>query len=286
MVRGAATRALIPKWTALALVAVALVSLQERAATLKIGSQNTLRLSDSQRQAAKRLELQTQAGKFDLYTVQEAMKNITFSSITPGTHAFQFTDPKGQTSYKERYAVVYNTALTPQNGTADKKMVDYGGTKKFARPPSGTMFKDGSGNFFWYIDFHAVFGKSVTERRDEAKYMADVYTWFKTKQANGQTTDKIIIAGDWNLGATDSGFATIKALNKNHMKIIPDVKTSLTQAAALSEPYDHFVVDDTKITLGTCKTIPLPTGKDIVWFRNNISDHLGIQCVATVLVTQ
>ena len=29
------------------------------------------------------------------------------------------------------------------------------------------------------------------------------------------------------------------------------------------------------------QTIPPPSGKNQVWWRNNVSDHLGIQCVAT-----
>ena len=286
MARRAALGALIPGRAALTrmgltLIAAALVSLRGGAATLNIASQNLLRLSDSQRQATKRATILAQSATFDLYTIQEAMKNITFSNITPGQHAFQFTEPKVQTSYKERYAVIYNTALTPQNGTTDQKMLDYGGTKSFARRPSGTMFKDGSGNLIWFIDFHAVFGKSVWERRDEARDMADVYTWFKTATVNNQTTDKVLLAGDWNLGATDSGFDTIKALNTGHMQLVPNVLTSLTQAAALSEPYDHFVADDTKIQLSGCVIIPMPAGRDIVWWRGNVSDHLGIKCVAT-----
>lgn len=265
---------------ALTLAIIAAVSFYgDTVATLNIASQNALHLSDSDRSKIKRQTIKAQSATFDVYLIQETMTKITMSNVTPGTHAYQWTVPKGATSYKERYVVIYNTALTPING--NQTMVDYGGTKKFARPPSGTMLRDNNANLLWFVDFHAVFGKSVQLRRDEARDMAAVYTWFQTKTVGVSTTDKVVMAGDWNLGATDQGFNAIKNLNAGNIQIMPDVKTSLTRAGDLSEPYDHFVGDKTKVTFSQCKTIPPPVGKDQYWWRANVSDHLGIQCVAT-----
>jgi hypothetical protein len=266
---------------ALTLAVVAAVSLQGGAATIKIASQNALHLSSSDRGAEKRKTIKAQSATFDVYLIQETMTNIDYSTFVPGTHAYQFTVPKGQTSYKERYVVVYNTALTPVNAGNSQAMTDYGGAWKFSRPPSGTLLRDGNGTMIWFVDFHAVFGKSVQLRRTEATGMADVFTWFQQVSVNGSTSDKVVLAGDWNLGATDTGFNAIKNLNTGNMQILPNVKTSLTRAGALSEPYDHFVTDSTKVSLAACKTIPMPQGKTQQWWRGNVSDHLGIQCDAT-----
>jgi hypothetical protein len=265
----------------LAIVAAAVSLPGDTVATLNIASQNALHLSDSERSKIKRETIKAQSATFDVYLIQETMTKITMSNVTPGTHAYQWTEPKGATSYKERYVVIYNKLLTPINGTTNQTMVNYGGAKKLSRPPSGTMLKDTNGSLLWFVDFHAVFGKSVQLRRDEARDMAAVYTWFQQHTIGVESTDKVVLAGDWNLGATDQGFTAIKALNSGNMQIVPDVKTSLNRAGDLSEPYDHFVADKTKITFSQCKTIPPPSGKNQVWWRNNVSDHLGIQCVAT-----
>lgn len=281
MERRAVIRTLTRSKIALTLAVAAAVSLQGGAATIKIASQNALHLSDSDRGATKRATIKAQSATFDVYLIQETMTKITLGNVNPGNHAFQFTAPKGATSYKERYVVIYNTALTPVNGTLDQQMVNYGGTKRFARPPSGTLLRDGNSNMIWVVDFHAVFGNSVQLRRDEARDMAAVYTWFQQHSVGTSTSDKVVLAGDWNLGATDQGFNTIKNLNSGNMQILPNVKTSLNRAGALSEPYDHFVADNTKISLAFCTTIPMPTGKTQQWWRQNVSDHLGIQCNAT-----
>lgn len=248
-------------------------------AQLPIASQNTLHLSNSAKGKNKRTEIKRQNGNYEVNLLQEVMKSADLTEVQPGKYLFQDTGLKGVSSYKERYAIVYSKTLTKMNSS---NMVDYGGTKKFARSPGGTMLKDTNGDYTWFVDFHAVFGKYVQLRRDEATNMADVYKWFQGRTAGGKTTKRVVLAGDWNLGATDAGFNAIKKLNTGKMEILPNVASSLTRAGAPSEKYDHFVGDSDRIMLNGCALTPLPSGKSASWYRNNVSDHRGIGCVALV----
>ncbi len=247
--------------------------------TLTVSSQNTLHLSDSQRGKEKRKWVKAQNANYDVNLLQEVMKSAKLNDVKPGSYVFQDTGLKGLSSYKERYAIFYKSVLTAENGGT--KMVDLDKTtaKKFARPPSGTLINDGEGNLIWFIDFHAIFGKSIQLRRAEATAMATAYTAFKDTDTWGEC-DGVVIGGDWNLPATDTGFKKLKAINQGHMDIVPDIKTSLTKAGALSEKYDHFVVDDELIDITDCDYTPL-NGKSRSWFRKNVSDHLGITCTIT-----
>lgn len=273
------THALTLTGIAATLVATLAIAPAPAHAQLTVASQNTLHLSDSARGKNKRTEVKRQNGQYDVNLLQEVMKSADLSDVKPGSYLFQDTGLKGVSSYKERYAIVYSKTLTKMNGAS---MVDYGGKKKFARSPGGTMLKDTNGDYIWFVDFHAVFGKSVYLRRDEAAGMADVFTWFKARAAGGKTTENVVLGGDWNLGATDAGFNAIKKLAVGKMLIVPDVKTSLTRAAAPSEKYDHFVANMDDISLSSCVLTPLPPGRNVQWFRNNVSDHRGIVCTLLV----
>ncbi len=264
----------------LLLLTLALAAPRVEAATLKVASQNTLHLSDSAKGANKRATIKAQNAKYDVNLLQEVMKSADLKDVRPGSYVFQDTDLKGLSSYKERYAIIYKSALTAKN--PGSKMVNLGNpaAKKFSRPPSGTLIQDGSGNLLWFMDFHAIFGKTVTLRRDEAKAMATAYSDFLGTTKWGTATG-VVIGGDWNLAADDTGFTALKNINKNKMSIVPNIKTSLTRAGAPSEKYDHFVMDSTKVAASGCVLTPLPTGKSDSWYRNNVSDHRGITCTLT-----
>ncbi len=267
----------------LALAPAASAPAQERRVqdenSLLIASQNTLHLSDSQKGKVKRSTFKTQFDKYDLTLLQEVMKSADLKTVTPGSYLVQDTGLKGASSYKERYAIIYSSVLTAKN--PGKYMVDYTGkgAKKFARTPSGTLIEDDEGELIWFVDFHAIFGKSVELRRTEAKMMADVYEWFDEKTTWG-STNKTILAGDWNLPAGDKGFAALKKINSGSMQILPNVKSSLTRAGAPSEPYDHFVTDGDNVDLRNCRLIDLPSGMTAQKFRTQVSDHRGIRCTA------
>jgi len=245
-------------------------------AAVTVSSQNCLHLSASVKGANKRAEIKKQNANYAVNLLQEVMKTADLTQVTPGlpgTYLVQASPLKGQSSYKEKYAVIYSNTQAISGA-----LVDYPLTAKFARPPSGVLLNDGTGSYIWFIDFHAVFGKTVKMRRDEATAMAPVYTWFKAVNAGGRTSNRIVMAGDWNLGATDAGFTSLKALSTT-MKVEPNVKTSLTRAGAPSEPYDHFVYDSSKVNAGTFMLTPFPANKTPKWYRDNVSDHRGISCV-------
>jgi hypothetical protein len=136
-----------------------------------------------------------------------------------------------------------------------------------------------AGEYVWFIDFHAIWGKSASLRKAEATAMADVYKYFAALKVNGITSDKIVMGGDWNLGANDSGFDALKRLNTNSVEVTPNMKTSLTKAGQPSEAYDHFVAE--KKTLSSCELTPIPLSKPGKWWRDNVSDHRGVRCKYT-----
>jgi hypothetical protein len=263
------------------IVVVCLAAVPSYAAELKVSSQNCLHLSDSAKGATKRATIKTQDGNYGVNLLQEVMKSADLSTVTPtptvGSYKVQASPLKGKSSYKEKYAVIYDSSYTAV--TADT-MENYPGASTFARPPAGSMLKVGT-NYVWFVDFHAVWGKSVTERRNEATAMATVYNYYAGLTVGINKTDRIVMAGDWNLGTGDAGFNALKKINTGNMLVEPSVKTSLTKAGQPSESYDHFVANKGVLTIGSCLLTPLPTGKNDKWWRDNVSDHRGVACTIT-----
>ena len=198
------------------------------------------------------------------------MKSADLAEVTPGKYKFINTDLKGKSSYKERYAFIYDAAVTVVGGDVEDYPDD---DDDFARPPAGILCETADDTLIWFVDFHAIWGKSVSQRRKEAIAMADVYKYYQKLKVSGQKTDKVVMAGDWNLAATDSAFQDLKDLNND---VTPNMDTSLTKSGAPSQPYDHFVA--TKKKLQACALTALPTGKTTKWWRDNVSDHRGVDC--------
>jgi hypothetical protein len=269
---------------AAAAAAICLAALQTGtdAATLSISTQNTLHLSASARGAFKRTTFKAQNAKFDVSLLQEVMKTANLADVTPSTPApgdfvFQDSELKGASSYKERYAVIYKSVLSAQQGNAM-----YGGlsnAKKFSRSPSASLLKTTSGDLIWFVDFHAIFGKSVGVRRAEAQEMKTAYEEFMDADIWGDAKG-VVIAGDWNLDADDSAFNKLKSISTT-FQVMPNMDTSLKKNGDPSEPYDHFATDGTKIKLSGCGLVDLPAGTTPRWFRTNVSDHRGVTCTIT-----
>ncbi len=258
------------------LLSMVLLSQGWLGAQTTLASQNTLHLSDSKRGAEKRKFIKAQDGDYKINLLQEVMKTANLKLVTPGQpgdYLVQDTGLKGESSYKERYAIIFDKAYQPAN--TGGKMVDYP-AKGFSRPPSGSMLQVGT-DYIWFVDFHAIFGKNAGLRRAEATKMATVYNWFAARTENGQTTDKIVMAGDWNLPAGDTGFASLKALSTT-MTILPNLASSLTKNGTPSEAYDHFVWDSAKVSITKATCGILPISKSVAWFRKNVSDHRGVMC--------
>jgi len=260
------------------LLTIVIFSQSWMGAQVAFTSQNTLHLSDNTNKDEKRKFIKAQNGKHKINLLQEVMKSADLAQVTPGMpgdYLVQSTGLKGQSSYKERYAIIFDKAYQPVNMN---NMVDYpDASNDFSRAPSGTMLTVGTSQI-WFVDLHAIFGKSIGLRRAEAGLMATVYNWFAMRSENGMMTDKIIIAGDWNLPAGDTGFTKLKALSTT-MKVLPNVDSSLTKDGNASEAYDHFVWDSAKVSVTetTCDLIDI-SPKTTQWFRKNVSDHRGITC--------
>jgi hypothetical protein len=268
----------------LAFLAVCLINQAgSSAATLAVSSQNCLHLSDSAKGATKRATIKEQNASYGVNLLQEVMKSADLSQVTPtptvGSYKVQASELKGKSSYKEKYAIIYDatyTAITPDT------MENYPspGAAAYARPPAGSLLKVGTGHI-WFIDFHAIWGKSVGERRSEALAMSKVYNYYVNLTVSSVKTDKVVIAGDWNLAPSDSGFADLKKINPGKMLIDPAVDTSLTKQGDPSESYDHFVGNTAVVSIGGCALTPLPSGKNTKWWRDNVSDHRGVKCTIT-----
>lgn len=237
-----------------------------------VASQNTLHLSGKVSQHEKWETIKEQNDKYNVNMLQEVMKTADLDDVRPEDYDWVESDLKGKSSYKETYGFVYSDYLTAVSGVEDYP----DNNNEFARPPSGVLIKLEDGEYAWFIDFHAIWGKSIRGRRDEATAMADVYEYFKNLTVNKISTDKIVIAGDWNLGADDSGFDALKELQDVDLEVIPNIETSLTKTGQPSEPYDHFV--GTEDTLSECALTPIPNGETTQWWRKNVSDHRGIKC--------
>lgn len=267
---------------AAAAACVAAVQTGTDAATLSIASQNTLHLSASARGQTKRDYFKAQNATFDVSLLQEVMKTANLADVTPSTPApgdFVFQDSilKGASSYKERYAVIYKSVLSAEQGNAMYGTLT--NAKRFSRSPAGSLLKTPSGHLIWFVDFHAIFGKSVGVRRAEAQEMKTAYTEFMDADMWGDPTG-VVIAGDWNLSADDRAFDQLKSISTT-FQVMPNMDTSLTRTGNPSEPYDHFATDGTKIKLSACQLVALANGRNAAWFRTNVSDHRGVSCTIT-----
>lgn len=247
-----------------------------RAATLEVVTQNTLRLS--QRASDFKLNFfRDQSKEFDVNLYQEVMSSADLADIMPGAYTFQDSPLQGHSTYRERYSLIFKNTLTPVN--TDNDTEDYpDNNNDFSRPPCGTLLKDGSGTKIWFIDYHAVFGKSASVREAEIEEMGAVYNWFKTGTTYG-TVNRVVIGGDWNMDADDDSFDNLKAIGK--MKIKPNDESSLTKWGDPSQPYDHIAADQNYVVLSDCGLVNLPTDMNDQEYRDNISDHRAVACTLT-----
>ncbi len=262
---------------------VAWVAAPVSAATLTITSQNCLHLGWAST-ANKTTALTAAFAHSDIVLLQEVMAQANVASVAgaPGTFTIlpvaQAPWPvgalKGSSSYKEAYVFMVRSGLTVS------PVLDYPDPNNdFSRPPSGILVKTGA-DATWFVDYHAVFGKSKRTRQAEVARMADVYTWYQGRVVNGHTYPRVVIGGDWNLPVEDPAFGPLEAAGTD-MYFDPQTPTSLKSNGGLSSPYDHFVWDEGLLDMGDCEVVnPTtinPTYTRQYW-RDYVSDHLGIAC--------
>jgi exonuclease III len=77
----------------------------------------------------------------------------------------------------------------------------------FIREPFIAMFKAGAFDFY-AINVHSIYGDNLSERRFEAKKLAEVYAVVQSRDSEND----VLLMGDFNLAPDDSGFHSLKAI--------------------------------------------------------------------------
>lgn len=282
---------------------VLLAAAQLRAATFELCSQNTLHLGYSSSNTTKIKALKDLFTTCDVTLLQEVMRraldppplpappptppvpplpNGALRAVTPDpgsgfTWNVPYTDLLGATTYKESYSFIVKSTFTVFR---DNTFVYYFPTNptKWARPPAAILLQTGSAgsnNWIWLVDYHAIFGKRQSDRETEVGLMAAYAQALQATNIDGNTYNKVIIGGDWNLDANNAAYNGLKTAG---FTVEPNVKTSLTTTGAPSEPYDHFAWANIVVT--GAKVVPMTTTEMQNW-RKFVSDHMGIRCTVT-----
>lgn len=276
-------------------------------AEILVISQNTLHLGQGSRAVpgyipAKNAYVQALAAWPDndlpqLTFLQEVMAQAREADIRqPGT-LIVFGQLKGQSSYKERYAVIVRN-----DAEADVAVLCHVDTTGLVsagvvmeRPPDGVLVRDSSGptpQLVWLLNFHAVFGSNAGVRRAEAAEIGMIISRLRARAPAGcpATTPNVVAMGDWNLPASDRGFTDL-GLNAGfaRLSVEPTELTSLNARGERASAYDHFVWDDSLVQVvpanlsaqpvcgtsaGFLAGVMVPT--DLLSFRRRCSDHLPI----------
>lgn len=279
---------------ALALVlAASLCPAAARAQSFVLLTQNVLRFGHGSRLLNQCNAITAASDSVDIIVLQEVMTNgypclsgnnsKGVNVPVPPNFAYLTSSAKGRSSYKEYYGILYRTNV--RNNVQITRLAEEDNlstTATFMRPPYGARFQvrdttaTGRSCNVWIVNIHSIFGKNVSDRRDEAAAMRTVYLNLKARD-----TSSVIVAGDWNLPADDAtGFGWV---GTNNAAIQPNVYTSLTTTGAPSSAYDHAI---TTLNTSTPPTITI-TQPAAGWtytgtytmpnWRKDVSDHMGVR---------
>jgi len=243
-------------WTACAVLAGVITTAP---AAIWLGSQNCFRLGQNHpsgaSQSNKKAQLKTNFAANNMNLLQEVMVTSEVANVAPSGYYTKVSGLKGTSSYSEAYGFVYNATISGG-------IVDYS-SSSFSRPPSGLLTWSGSG-YFWAVNYHAAF--DATPNATEIQLLNNVYTYYKGRSG----VNSVIIGGDFNRTATSSYFNNLK--NAGCSSISPNVATSLNASGAYASPYDHFAWNPSLTSIsGAYREENEP-----VYWRNNVSDHVGI----------
>lgn len=179
--------------------------------------------------------------------------------------------PVGTKEYKEYYGYVYK-----ENKVKFLKSLGYFPDKKndFIREPFAANFK--IKNFdFTFVLIHSIYGKKVSQRQLEASLLPKVYDYFQEK--NGSEND-VLIAGDFNLPATDIGFENLLShKDKIIYTINPlNIKTTIGKKG-FANSYDNIFLSKkyTSEFKGESGAIDI-TKDNFKKTRREVSDHLPV----------
>ncbi|HEX8170770.1 MAG TPA: endonuclease/exonuclease/phosphatase family protein [Thermoanaerobaculia bacterium] len=223
-----------------------------------IGSQNTRHLGWSDTTPTKQQALAKVFVSNDINILQEVMKDPNLPAVTPANYLARATELMGPTTYKERYAWIWKSAIT---STAGYEQYPSG---SFDRPPCAIAFNFG-GQWLWIVDFHAPFDSMKTPA--EVSQLGAVFTYF----AGDEPTT---IGGDFNLWATDPAFNNL--IGAGASQIQPNDPTTINSSGQYVNAYDHFAwnPNDLNVTNATREYLADPK-----WWYDWVSDHAGIYIV-------
>lgn len=210
---------------------------------------------------------------YDVVSLQEVMDPNEPARLAPPGFAATVSTAKGRSSYREHYALLTRDAAIRVLAAADYPDME----EIFARPPFGIAVEDRGGARYWLVDIHAVFGKGgPAPRRQEVAAMERVFAFYAGQRLpDGTSVERVMVAGDWNLPATDPAFADL-ALAAPGVTVAPNVKSTLNARGAFASPYDHFVWDRRKMGVAFADEPRDTGGLPAERFRATVSDHVGV----------
>lgn len=206
---------------------------------------------------------------YDVVALQEVMDPDEPARLAPSGFAVAVSAAKGQSTYLEYYAVLVREGAARILDSADYPDTD----NRFARPPFAVALEDKDGNRFWLVDIHAVFGKGGAEpRRLEVAAMPEVVAHYAARPLpDGSAIPRVVVAGDWNLPATDRAFSALAGL-----RAAPNVQSSLNAKGEYSSPYDHYMWSSAALAVDFAAEPRDTGGLDLVTYRTTLSDHVGV----------
>lgn len=238
-------------------------------------TQNGLHLGQGQPayKEAKRDGFKTIFKDYDVVNLQEVMDPAEPARVAPLGFTATVSQAKGHSSYREYYALLTRDAAVRVLDSADYP--DH--AEDFARPPFGVAVEDKHKARYWLVDIHAVFGRhGLNPRRLEVAAITQVTKFYRARTLpDGSTVGRVVVAGDWNLPATDVAFAAL-AEGSPGIQAAPNVKSSLNSKGEFASPYDHFVWNRDQLAVHFADD-PRDTGGLVLdEYRNTLSDHAGI----------
>lgn len=196
----------------------------------------------------------------------------------------------GSVSYKEYYAYIYKedkvTYLTNFGFYAD-------GAGDFFRDPYAAQFRIGLMDFTFVLQ-HAIYGTWPTDPREEAAKLYNVFTNFQSK--NGTDQD-VIIGGDFNLAADDTGFDSLYGTPDDIYWVVPPSTKTTIGDSGFVNPYDNLFASrlyttevmmtgrgahTSWVTDGVFGGYPEYTGNNYKFANDYISDHVPVYMTLNV----
>lgn len=130
---------------------------------------------------------------------------------------------------------------------------------------------------YWLVGIHAVFGRHGLEpRRLEVAAMPEVTAFYARRPLpDGTVVPRVIVAGDWNLAATDEAFGSLQDILPG-TTAAPNLRTSLNTRGEFVSPYDHFLWDRQQVSVEFADEPREIGGLTLAEYRQSLSDHAGV----------